>query len=892
MEGNKSVPTPGRGQRAQPAGGASLADLLSNASVPGVSPPQGHFGASVASLRGKAYAGSSRADDGAPRPTPMSTSSSQWSSSSQTTGSTSTGMWSPTKPSSSVSSVDSAASFAAHDDPEAIPQKLNIPPPPPQQQQSLPCSVPMYSSMSAPAAPPERMALAASSAYSMDPSDDSFVAMPPSPLYQASRQMGPAFPLSASPTDSELSASPGSYGNVPFAGGSSPVKVHPIHLAGRLDEALLRRGAPGAQPEPADDTQRMLAALASTGLQLGPHDGLGVAGSSFSGPASSWSPPVSMMNTVPMLSLPSMSMAISPAVSPGLISPTPVTTAEARLNEPCMSPAPHRPVAGSAASHAIKHKPSIRRVKDSASSTPVSASSSRWSPPPNALSRKPLKHTASRTALASAAREPQGLKLAASQYESLVRETDRRLHLDSDSHRMQSTTLDGKPTTGCTVTPRRPEPLHSAPMVKANSTPVAASSPAHPLTPPCTAQRQVQAGVGEHATGALPAPMPAATPPAAGAKEPVDDEKMTAAAKHLSNYKLDRSFAKRYEVCEELGTGGFGFVVGVRRRRDNMQAACKFIWKHKIPKHRMVQDPMYGAIPQEAFVLKVVRHPNIVKFIDLYQDESFFYLVMERHGAHWLSKGDKDAPVPSLPAAPVPAPPLPLSVETLSDGSRSSSSTASSGDDTAPALSSLVDRRASCDLFECIEQHSHFPEDQARWIFVQVVEAVYNLAQHGIFHRDIKDENCVIDADLHVKLIDFGSAVITDVRKPQPYFNRFFGTLTFASSEILRGKAYHAAPAEVWSLGVLLSILMTGECPFVDPNAAISGKITKPKFPYSEGAWDVLLACLEVDPEKRITIPQLREHAWVSEAWIGHTRDPAVFHPSLQAFAAPTSAAV
>lgn len=63
-------------------------------------------------------------------------------------------------------------------------------------------------------------------------------------------------------------------------------------------------------------------------------------------------------------------------------------------------------------------------------------------------------------------------------------------------------------------------------------------------------------------------------------------------------------------------------------------------------------------------------------------------------------------------------------------------------------------RRPSHDLFECIEQtpEKHLSEDQARYIFAQVVEAAYYLDSQGITHRDIKDENLVIDEDLRVNI--------------------------------------------------------------------------------------------------------------------------------------------
>ena len=63
-------------------------------------------------------------------------------------------------------------------------------------------------------------------------------------------------------------------------------------------------------------------------------------------------------------------------------------------------------------------------------------------------------------------------------------------------------------------------------------------------------------------------------------------------------------------------------------------------------------------------------------------------------------------------------------------------------------------RRPSYDLFECIEQseHKRLSEDQARYVFSQVVDAVHYLDRHGIAHRDIKDENLVIDKNLKVRL--------------------------------------------------------------------------------------------------------------------------------------------
>jgi serine/threonine protein kinase len=396
----------------------------------------------------------------------------------------------------------------------------------------------------------------------------------------------------------------------------------------------------------------------------------------------------------------------------------------------------------------------------------------------------------------------------------------------------------------------------------------------------------------------------------------------TVSARNLANKTLHPVFTRKYALGDELGSGGFGFVVGATRIADGLPVAVKFIWKDKVPSHGWVRDDRFGAIPMEAFVLRVIDSPFVVKFVDLFADNEFFYLVMEHHGSPWkapqsedpsvlnntadLPETSKDDSTPkpdknllsplkissALPSTSettngmadlTPSPTFavfppgsdePLCDKKILSSSPTAMSTVSDSDISDISISSAaklrpapMERRSSCDLFECIEQHSHLSEDRARWVFAQIVEAVYDLDRRGICHRDIKDENCVVDADFNVKLIDFGSAVITDPRRPTPYFNRFFGTMTFASSEILQGKQYRAPHAEIWSLGVLLSILLSGECPFVDPQAAIAGKISKPTKSYSAEASEVLRQCLTVDPDQRTTIRALRDHPWVSKAW-------------------------
>ena len=63
------------------------------------------------------------------------------------------------------------------------------------------------------------------------------------------------------------------------------------------------------------------------------------------------------------------------------------------------------------------------------------------------------------------------------------------------------------------------------------------------------------------------------------------------------------------------------------------------------------------------------------------------------------------------------------------------------------------------DLFDYMKMRPTMNEDECRDIFVQVVEALYHLHTKAlVVHRDIKDENIILDGENRVKLIDFGSA--------------------------------------------------------------------------------------------------------------------------------------
>ncbi|GAA6053599.1 hypothetical protein JCM3770_001546 [Rhodotorula araucariae] len=427
--------------------------------------------------------------------------------------------------------------------------------------------------------------------------------------------------------------------------------------------------------------------------------------------------------------------------------------------------------------------------------------------------------------------------------------------------------LDSSPSTG------------RLPSKKMNARMLQSPSDAMPLTPPLTPPYDLHPSLHS----GIEAPASPSPPP----------KLATVSARALRHHRLHPLFASTYTLCEELGSGGFGFVVRAERNHDALPVAVKFIERAKIPSHAWVKSRSWGdtpgltqpsgpkLVPMEAFVLRSIRHEGVVAFIDLFEDEKYFYLVMEHHGTPWqipdkhaadvsVSAGlSSSAMAPTLTSSwPRLAPgqlqtPTPTSSPTISS-TLLPSPTSPSPNLLAPPRPAPMERRSSCDLFECIEQYSRFDESTAKYVFAQIVEIVYALGQMGICHRDLKDENLAIDNKFRVKLIDFGSAVIFDPRQPSPLYQRFHGTQSFASAEILRGEAYQAPPSEVWSLGVLLSILITGECPFADADAAKAGRISQPKIRLNPEVEHLLHACLAVDVKQRITISQIRRHPWLS----------------------------
>lgn len=98
------------------------------------------------------------------------------------------------------------------------------------------------------------------------------------------------------------------------------------------------------------------------------------------------------------------------------------------------------------------------------------------------------------------------------------------------------------------------------------------------------------------------------------------------------------------------------------------------------------------------------------------------------------------------------------------------------------------------DLFDYIELNTTMPEAEIKSIFRQVARAIQHLHHNKIVHRDIKDENVILDEDGNVQLIDFGSsAYIKNNRK----FDTFCGTIDYAAPEVSNNNSRNIISEEI-----------------------------------------------------------------------------------------------
>jgi 5'-AMP-activated protein kinase catalytic alpha subunit len=180
------------------------------------------------------------------------------------------------------------------------------------------------------------------------------------------------------------------------------------------------------------------------------------------------------------------------------------------------------------------------------------------------------------------------------------------------------------------------------------------------------------------------------------------------------------------------------------------------------------------------------------------------------------------------------------------------------------------------ELFDYIVSKGRLSADEARNFFHQIVSGVEYCHFQKIVHRDLKPENLLLDANLNIKIADFG---LSNLMRDGDFLRTSCGSPNYAAPEVISGHLYAGPEVDVWSCGVILYALLCGSLPFDDesiPNLfkkIKSGMYSLPSH-LSQLARNLIPRMLEVDPMKRITIPEIRLHPWFQ-----HKLPPYLRHP-------------
>ncbi|XP_052264663.1 5'-AMP-activated protein kinase catalytic subunit alpha-2-like isoform X13 [Dreissena polymorpha] len=168
------------------------------------------------------------------------------------------------------------------------------------------------------------------------------------------------------------------------------------------------------------------------------------------------------------------------------------------------------------------------------------------------------------------------------------------------------------------------------------------------------------------------------------------------------------------------------------------------------------------------------------------------------------------------------------------------------------------------ELFDYIVKNGKLKEPDARRFFQQIVSGVDYCHRHMVVHRDLKPENLLLDQNLNVKLADFG---LSNMMQDGEFLRTSCGSPNYAAPEVISGKLYAGPEVDVWSCGVILYALLCGTLPFDDEHVPTlfrkikSGIFNIPDYLNKEVV-NLLCHMLQVDPLKRATMKDIREHDW------------------------------
>ncbi|XP_034143013.1 calcium/calmodulin-dependent protein kinase kinase 1b isoform X2 [Esox lucius] len=285
----------------------------------------------------------------------------------------------------------------------------------------------------------------------------------------------------------------------------------------------------------------------------------------------------------------------------------------------------------------------------------------------------------------------------------------------------------------------------------------------------------------------------------------------------------------QYKLKEEIGKGSYGVVKLAYNENDDQYYAMKVVSKKKLMKMCGFprRPPPRGAttepglsprtmgpldrVYQEIAILKKLDHPNIVRLVEVLDDPDEDNL----HMAFEL--------VPKGPVMEVP-------------------------------------------------NDTPFTEEQARIYFRDIILGIEYLHYQKIIHRDIKPSNLLLGHDGHVKIADFG--VSNQFEGSDALLFSSAGTPAFMAPEMMTDheQSFTGKALDVWAMGITLYCFMYGKCPFFDEYIiGLHNKIRNRavEFPNTPNVCmklkNLILRMLDKNPYSRITVPEIKEHPWVTK---------------------------
>ncbi|KAF3590807.1 hypothetical protein DY000_02023069 [Brassica cretica] len=218
-----------------------------------------------------------------------------------------------------------------------------------------------------------------------------------------------------------------------------------------------------------------------------------------------------------------------------------------------------------------------------------------------------------------------------------------------------------------------------------------------------------------------------------------------------SSSSISRTRVGKYELGRTLGEGTFAKVKFARNVEKGESVAIKVIDKEKVLKNKMIAQ-----IKREISTMKLIKHPNVIRMIEVMASKTKIYFVLE------LVTGGE--------------------------------------------------------LFDKISSTGRLKEDEARKYFQQLINAVDYCHSRGVYHRDLKPENLLLDANGTLKVSDFGLSALPQQVREDGLLHTTCGTPNYVAPEVINNKGYDGAKADLWSCGVILFVLMAGYLPFEDSN--------------------------------------------------------------------------